>query len=532
MAEPQRSTSTVLTLPSLKAYPSLLHSWLRLPEEKKAPMLRRWALEDLYFLLRYLLRRTDVEKQWIFDRCREVQESPDNHIDLWARFHYKSTIITYALTIQEILKNPEITVGIFSHTRPAAKDFLRQIKREFESNAWLKSAFPDILHQNPQKDALKWSEDDGIIVRRSANPKEATVEAWGLVDGMPTGKHFDLMIYDDVVTKEAVTSPEMVQKTTDAVRLSYALGHEYSKRRMIGTRYNYADSYDSIMKDGTFEARIYPATDKSGEPVLVSKEALEKMKRDMGDYIYACQMLQNPIAGSQAMFNVEDIQTYEVRPQTLNAYILIDPARSRKKDSANTAMAVLGLDYAGNKYLLDGFNHRMDLQERWQALRMLYYKWIREPGIQSVKVGYEKFGAQADLDYFQEKMRVERSSFPIEELEWPREGDGSKIDRVQRLGPDLRGHKLFLPYPTDANRLTSNQQRIQSGGHPYRISQRIRRKDSDGNLYDLAEQLRNQIHYFPFGTLKDLVDAVSRIYDMSPTPPIMIDESSLEPEYV
>ncbi len=524
-----------MRLPQLKGYPSLLRSWLKLPEDKKGPMLRRWAIEDLYFLLRYLLKRTDVEKQWLFERCREVQESPNNHLDLWARFHYKSTIITYALTIQEILKNPEITVGIFSHTRPAAKSFLRQIKRELETNTWLQSAFPDVLYADPQKQSPKWSEDDGIVVRRGANPKEATVEAWGLVDGMPTGKHFDLLLYDDVVTKEAVSSPEMVQKTTDAVRLSYALGTPEGVRRMIGTRYNYADSYDSIMKDGTFHPRIYPATQdgkEDGEPVLVPRDKLVKLKTDMGDYIFACQMLQNPIAGSQAMFNIEDVKNYEVRPQTLNAYILIDPARSKKKDSANTAMAVLGIDVAGNKYLLDGFNHRMDLQERWQNMRMLYYKWIREPGIQSVKVGYEKFGAQADLDYFQEKMRVERSSFPIEELEWPREGDGSKLDRVQRLGPDIRGHKLFLPYPTDPNRLTSNQQRISSVGHPYRVSQRIRRKDSDGNIYDLAEQLRNQIHYFPFGTLKDLVDAVSRIYDMEPTPPIMIDESSLEPEYV
>jgi hypothetical protein len=223
--------------------------------------------------------------------------------------------------------------------------------------------------------------------------------------------------------------------------------------------------------------------------------------------------------------------TYEVRPHTLNAYLLIDPARSRKKDSANTAMVVMGMDYAGNKYLLDGVNHRMDLQERWEWMKNLYVKWVREPGIQTVKVGYEKFGAQADLDYFKEKMAVERISLPIDELAWPREGDGSKIDRVQRLGPDIRSNRLYLPYPTTDKTMTADQTKMKNMGAGYRISSRIRRKDSDGNLYDVAEQMKLQIHYFPFGGLKDLVDAASRIYDMEAVPPVYIEQSSLEPEF-
>ena len=44
--------------------------------------------------------------------------------------------------IQEVLRDPELTVGIFSHIRPKAKDFLRQIKTEFEGGqqVWRKWA--------------------------------------------------------------------------------------------------------------------------------------------------------------------------------------------------------------------------------------------------------------------------------------------------------------------------------------------------------------------------------------------------------
>ena len=59
------------------------------------------------------------------------------------------TVITIALTIFDILNDPEITVGIFSHTRPVAKSFLRVIKREFESNQTIMGLFPDVLYADP-----------------------------------------------------------------------------------------------------------------------------------------------------------------------------------------------------------------------------------------------------------------------------------------------------------------------------------------------------------------------------------------------
>jgi hypothetical protein len=517
-------------------FSELLAAWDAIDLKGKDVSAIRWlCLNDRYYLLVKMLRRYDLWHPWIYERCREVEAHPDGYCDIWAREHGKSSLITFGGGIQEMLRDQEITVGIFSHTKPIAKGFLAQIQRELRDNLNLIHTFPDVLYENPDKDSPSWSLDSGLIVKREGNPKEATFEAHGLVDGQPTSKHFRLMIYDDVVTRESVNTPEQIQKTTEAWELSDNLGTVGGRKWIIGTRYHYADTYSEIIKRGAAQARIYPATrdgTMAGEPVLFSATEWARRIRDQGEATVACQLLANPLAGHQRMFDVNDLQVYEVRPLTLMAYILIDPARSMKKDSAHTAMVVIGIDAAGNKYLLDGVDHKMDLMERWRWMRDLYEKWSGEPGIMGVKVGYERFGAISDLDYFHERQRIEGNRFEIVELEWPREGPGSKVDRVQRLGPDIRGHRFYLPYPTDEDRLTSLQSRMVEQGYDYRLARPIKRVDENQHIYDITENFRIQVSFFPFGGLKDLVDAASRLYDIEPLAPEHVDESSLEPEVV
>jgi hypothetical protein len=510
----------------------LLQLWQE-PEYRKISTIRDIARTDRYFLLVQVLRRKDCIHPWIYERCREVEADPDGHLDIWAREHYKSTIITYAGLIQEIIKDPEITIGLFSHTKGIAKKFLFQIMQELEGNAILKAAYPDILWADPKRQAPKWALDSGLVVKRKSNPKEQTIEAWGLVDGQPTSAHFKLMLYDDVVTLESVATAEQITKTTEAWSMSDNLGVAGGRKQMVGTRYHFADTYHEIEKRGAAKVRIHAATEDGtvdGFPVLMTQAQWAKKKIDQLEATVACQLLCNPLAGNQRMFNVEHLQVYEARPLSLMGYLMVDPARSNKKGSANTAMVVIALDAAGNKYLLDGVAHKMDLMERWRWLRDLRNAWHDAPGMMGFKVGYESFGAQSDLDYFHERMRVEGERWEIEELNWPREGEGSKIDRVQRLGPDFKLKRFYVPYPTDPDNLTRLQRRMVAAGYGYRVSREIRRTDENHKVYDVTEKFRLEVSFFPFGGLKDVIDAASRIYDMEPTPPEYVDQTSLEPE--
>jgi hypothetical protein len=472
---------------------------------------------------------------WIYERCREVEFKKDNHLDLWARFHYKSTIITFLGCVQEILCDPDITIGILSYSARQAKPFLRQIMQEFESNEKLKELFPDILWSNPKHQAPKWAENEGLCVNRFANPKEQTVEAHGLVDGQPTGRHFSLIVYDDVVVQESITTPEQIKKTTTQWELSLNLGSTHNPRyQYAGTRYAYGDTYGTILQRAAVKPRIHPATyngQMDGEPVFLQKERWEEIKKTTSTYTVACQQLLNPIIGSDVSFKQEWWTEWEIRPYTLNVYIMVDPAHSKKKESNRTAFAVVGVDGNFNKYLLDGACHRMSLSEKWQMLKRLRAKWKRAPGVREVKVGYERYGAQSDIEHFKAMMSTDGSNFPIYELNWVGGGGSqSKRDRIQRLEPDLKDGSLFFPYPTDEKMLTSYQRDFKDRNQSFLISKKIICIDEERKTYDLTKWVKdNEYNLFP--TIHpDFLDALSRIYDMDAMPPRSNNRGrSLEP---
>lgn len=401
---------------------------------------RKLCQKDLFYFLVYGLRRKDADKDWLYARCREVEASTDGHLDLWAREHYKSTIITFAKSIQDLLVDPEQLIGIFSHTRPIAKGFLDQIKRELETNQYLKDLFPDVLYQNPTVEAPKWSLDHGIIVKRKTNPKEASVEAWGLVDGQPTGKHFTILVYDDVVTRESVTTPEQIKKVTAAWELSQNLGAQGGRKRYIGTRYHINDTYRVMIDRGSVKPRVKPATHNGkldGEAVFLPKESLFEKRRDMGPYTFSCQMLQDPVADKAMGFREEWLTYYETLGDTSkwNKYIIVDPASSKKDSADYTVMEVIALAPDQNYYLIDAVRDRMNLTQRTAKLFELHR--LHEPKA----VGYERYGMQSDIEHVQGEMERRNYRFQITELG----GSLAKEDRIRKLIPIYEQRRFYTP---------------------------------------------------------------------------------------
>lgn len=439
--------AVLLDLPMNEAmsYWDILHKMAKDKDDNKGSdnykaVVRDLCLNDLFYLMVRVFKRVDMVHPWVYARVRDVQKSPDNMIDLWSREHFKSSVITFGLTIQDILNNPDITIGIFSHTRPIAKAFLRQIMREFESNILLHMIFPDILWGQNTREAPKWSEDDGIIVKRKSNPKEATIEAWGLVDGQPTSKHYQILLYDDIVIAASVTTPDMIEKTMTALEQSYNLGVTPSgKRRFVGTRWHFNDAYATLKKRGTAIAREHPGKEggiEDGKSVFWPEEVHFQKRRDMGPYTYAAQILLNPKADALMGFKREWLQYYDNIPDKgMNNYILVDAASSKKKGSDFTAIWVVRLGKDGNYYCIPVVRDRLTLTERADRLFELHRKW------KPIQVRYEKYGLMGDIEHIESRMEQENYRFKITEVGGmlPKEG------RIGRLIPLFEQSKIFLP---------------------------------------------------------------------------------------
>lgn len=476
---------TTMTLPKSKDdYPKIIESLKSYSQEEQRVIMAELGRKDLYFFIIYILGRKDMsEHNWYFDRIREVQKEPDGRLDLWARGFCKTSIITHGMSIWDIMRNPETTIGIVSWSRRAAIDIVKAIKTELETNELLKELYPDVLYDNPEVQSPRWSDERGLIVKRTSNKREATIEGTGL-DTQLTGRHFDILVYDDIVSVNNVTSNEVIQNTTNALLTSFNLVSRNGKKRFIGTRYHTVDTYDYLIKNKIVKPRIYPATidgTPDGEPCeIITKEQLEEKRHEMTPFIFSAQMLLNPVSDDERRFNPQLFQYYDkasLDKLTKNVYITVDAATSKKKGSDYSALAVMAVDALDNVYLVDLVKDKLNLDERKKKLFELVLKY------KPLVVGYERYALMADTDYIRKCQETENIRFPIVELG----GKLSKIERVDRFVPTFSNRKFYIP-------------------------ESLEYRDYEGKSHDLIQELKYEMINFPKGH-DDCIDAISRIKD-------------------
>jgi len=534
--------------------------------------IRHMVTTDVYFLLYYVLGRTDLcyeewyendtldidgmkvpkgegdvlvkekgkvvtdpkrGRKWrwyrpfLFERCEEVQREPDGYLDIWARDHYKSTIITYGMTIQEILKNPEVTICIYSYNISTAQKMLVQIRTALQ-HPILVGCFPEILFENTNvqtwKDdeggvhQMEWS-SDGFTVKRKGNPKEHTLECSGLVTGQKTGGHYNLLIYDDTVTPESVATKTQIDKTTSQFEMSLNTGSTANLRiRMIGTRYHLHDTYEKVIRNGTVKLRLYSCLDEEGHSRLYSEPVLRWKLSRMHGSVVATQMYCDPQAIGSFNFLLDwippRIPRDEINREMYNWYIICDPAWKISADADNTVFAVIGVTGRGpDRHFLvaDLMVDKISLEDKTKRLFELVSEYTnsrRKP-----IVFYERVSMQSDIDHFQTEMNKNGNMFTIIEASGkPKINYGMASSSSNMKFKDLRISVLQPAFKAGLFRFVDHSY---VGFAKGKVIDNVQVRNWRGDEEDTIESFfEDEYTKYPNSEHDDVLDTLSRCVDL------------------
>lgn len=378
------------------------------PLENELNLYRNCIQDNLWFLVYFVLKNPLANHPFIVNACKEIQSETGDSLEVWARDHLKTTVISVGRQIQKVLNNPERRILICSAVRPLAIKIQNMIKSVLES-PMLKQCFPDILWADPSKDAPKWSEspEGGLVLKRKGIYKEPTFNSCGLVEGMPTGDHYTDLVFDDIVTQDQ-QSPEIMEKVINNFEMAENIGTRDRQLTAVGTFYRHDDPLvyimnktDPVTGDKMFKCRKKTATvdgTLKGASAFLPESALAK-KRAGKIYFFYCQQLLDPTPRGYEKLNRDHLilVTRRQLPTNLYKFMIIDGAgdigRRQDRKADDWAMMVCGVEPSRDKdgtsrvYLLDLLIKDMDLFTAQKAAVEMYCRNGR-----ILKLGIEKVG--------------------------------------------------------------------------------------------------------------------------------------------
>jgi len=308
-------------------------------------------------------------------------ESQKWHLALAPRGTGKSTILTVASIILDILQNPNIRILIASKTDANAIGFLSEIKQKLSSKKLI-AIFGE------QKGDL-WNEGEIKVRPRTSTAKESTVTCVG-VSGALASKHFDKIYADDLVDEEnSKTETQREKLKTWTFKILDPTLEPDGQLSIIGTRYHPEDLYGQLI-DEMFEVKKKNSKVRKRYyiriPALIRKKNLPdnvfhlkpwqkyvsiwpekftvkfllKKRKSQGSIIFNSQMQNDVEAMKGKIFKVDWFQFY--KPDEINLADLlifqgVDLAIKQKDKADKFAHCTIGVDKkTRNIYILNYYN--------------------------------------------------------------------------------------------------------------------------------------------------------------------------------
>ena len=498
--------------------------------------LRKRCLSDLYFFAETVLGYgelipMDPATHGLYCKFLErktseprLDECPFRKVEM-PRGIGKTAIETKAHTIQRLCANPNLSILIVNEREQNAKDFLAEIKHHFMGNELLRALFPEVCPDADLHDDT-WA-GTRINVKRSTGRSDPSVFIIG-VGGTVTGMHPDIIIVDDMISREAMENArvgggqlmEQVNRWLHQLKPLLNYNHRpFPEIVFVGTRWWFGDSYEHIeewlgygadpevyllrwkLPSGetqTLEARrigdlavFRRSAIEDGKSIAPTKWDLETLaKLRMEDpVLFAANYMNRPTDDVTAIFKPTWVQHYtwendaQIRfiagdgktghptVDSLERTIYVDPGGFGRSgsDRARAAIVTVGDDHKGHYFLLDAFSERESFLNVIKQIVVVAQKY------QPRKVKVEQVAQQASfVELLRQAMRDAGIGIPIE-IVTPKNRD--KDQRILQLEPFFQRGMVYI------------------GTGPG------------------FQELRSQLEQFPNNTRKDLLDALAYAAD-------------------
>lgn len=267
---------------------------------------------------------------WFHREMLEFQDANDEALFLAFRGARKTAYLTIARAIMEILCDGNVRILFASDAADQAKTFLRGVKSHFERNEELRAVFGDYV-----TGAEKWADGEIIVNRRTAvGMKEGTITCVGQETAL-LGRHFDVIIADDLVTDEnSITEGQREKVKNYYYKTLLPALEPRGKMWVIGTRWHEEDLYGWLEKED-FKNRAYrlpvldEETDLSIWEELFPTERMHRLRRG-SLAAFELQWLCRSGVSLGGVFNEDHFLYYEHAPTDAFKWQGVDLAAGQK----------------------------------------------------------------------------------------------------------------------------------------------------------------------------------------------------------
>lgn len=325
-----------------------------------------------------------------------------------------------------------------------AKSFLREIKTHIEKNNHFRYLFGDLVN-----DDSKWTETQIVLKNRTAVLKEPSIQV-GSLDTSLVSQHYDIIIADDLVSRDNVGTKEQVDKVKQYWKDLQSLLEPGAILLDIGTRWAMDDLHGHLLQNLSYDKLTIGCYAKDGEPVFpekFSKESLQAIEKEIGSYDFSCLWKNDPVDDQSAAFKRsffnDRYEDKDLEGKLLNTFITYDNAPSTKAGTDFTGISVISVDLENNWYIRLAQRFKGTSPQLVEKIIELYLYW------KPVQQGVEQ-KAFDDLirPFLKAEMERRNIFFTVVEL---KDKGIRKEDRIRgRLQPRFENHKIWLKKdPTD-----------------------------------------------------------------------------------